>query len=207
MTRNSIQSRIEGNERWYDSCGYCEFGEEAGMSVSAARQETYLPGPGEQVAQVYDFLEAHEQAGRRRPRPQYFLAGSSPGDRVELPAELYRMLRQVVEALRQGFAVTVAPLVQTLTTQQAADLLGVSRPTVIKLLDESRIPFERVGTHRRILLRDLLAYREQRRAEQYAALEATAVDLDDEQDLDTALAHLREARRAVAVRRRTRADS
>jgi excisionase family DNA binding protein len=122
-------------------------------------------------------------------------------------AELYRVLRQVVEALWQGFAVTVAPLAQALTTQQAADLLGVSRPTVIKLLDESRIPFERVGTHRRILLRDLLAYREQRRAEQYAALEATAVDLDDEQDLDTALAQLREARRAVAVRRRTRADS
>jgi excisionase family DNA binding protein len=131
----------------------------------------------------------------------------SPGDRVELPAELYRVLRQAVEALWQGFAVTVAPLAQALTTQQAADLLGVSRPTVIKLLDESRIPFERVGTHRRILLRDLLAYREQRRAEQYAALEATAVDLDDEQDLDTALAQLREARRAAAVRRRTRADS
>lgn len=58
---------------------------------------------------------------------------------------------------------------------------------MIKLLDEGRIPFERVGTHRRILLRDLLVYRERRRAEQYAALEATAVDIDDEQDLDTAL--------------------
>jgi excisionase family DNA binding protein len=177
------------------------------MSVSAARQETYLPGAVEQVAQVYDFLEAHEKVGRGRPRPRYFLAGSSPGDRVELPAEVYRMLRQVVEALRQGFAVTVAPLAQTLTTQQAADLLGVSRPTVIKLLDEDRIPFERVGTHRRILLRDLLVYREQRRAEQYAALEATAVDIDDEQDLDTALEQLREARRTVTARRRARSAS
>jgi excisionase family DNA binding protein len=117
---------------------------------------------------------------------------------------VYRVLRQVVEALRQGLAVTVAPLAQTLTTQQAADLLGMSRPTVIKLLDEGRIPFERVGTHRQILLRDLLIYREQRRAEQYAALEATAVDIDDEQDLDTALEQLREARQAVAARRRAR---
>jgi excisionase family DNA binding protein len=140
-------------------------------------------------------------------RRHRFLAGSSPGDRVELPAEVYRMLRQVVEALRQGFAVTVAPLAQTLTTQQAADLFGVSRPTVIKLLDEDRIPFERVGTHRRILLRDLLVYREQRRAEQYAALEATAVDIDDEQDLDTALEQLREARRTVTARRRARSAS
>jgi excisionase family DNA binding protein len=140
-------------------------------------------------------------------RRHRFLAGSSPGDRVALPAEVYRMLRQVVEALRQGFAVTVAPLAQTLTTQQAADLFGVSRPTVIKLLDEDRIPFERVGTHRRILLRDLLVYREQRRAEQYAALEATAVDIDDEQDLDTALEQLREARRTVTARRRARSAS
>jgi excisionase family DNA binding protein len=177
------------------------------MSVSAVRQETYLPDAGGQVAQVYDFLEAHKQASRGRPQPRYFLAGSSPGDRVELPAEVYRVLLQVVEALRQGLAVTVAPLAQTLTTQQAADLLGVSRPTVIKLLDEARIPFERVGTHRRILLRDLLIYREQRRAEQYAALEATSVDLDDEQDLDTALEQLREARRTVAARRRARPAS
>jgi excisionase family DNA binding protein len=140
-------------------------------------------------------------------RRHRFLAGSSPGDRVALPAEVYRMLRQVVEALRQGFAVTVAPLAQTLTTQQAADLFGVSRPTVIKLLDEDRIPFERVGTHRRILLRDLLVYREQRRAEQYAALEATAADIDDEQDLDTALEQLQEARRTVTARRRARSAS
>ncbi len=174
------------------------------MSTSAARSETYLPETGGgKVAQVYDFLEAHEQAGRGRPAARYFLAGSSPGDRVELPAEVYRVLRQVVEALRQGFAVTVAPLAQTLTTQQAADLLGVSRPTVIKLLDEERIPFERVGTHRRILLRDLLTYRDVRRAEQYAALESTAIDIGDEEHLDTTLEQLRDARRAVAARRRT----
>jgi excisionase family DNA binding protein len=117
------------------------------------------------------------------------------------------VLRQVVEALQQGLAVTVAPQTQTLTTQQAADLLGVSRPTVIKLLDEGKIPFERTGTHRRILLRDLLAYREQRRADQYAMLEATSVDVDDEGDLDTTLQQLREARQAVAARRRGRPGS
>src|SRR5262245_15535787 len=136
------------------------------MSTATLAQETYLPDSGAQVARVHDFLTAHE-AGPGR----YFLMGSAPEDRVELPAEVYRVLRKVVDALRQGLAVTVAPLTQTLTTQQAADLLGVSRPTVIKLLDEGRIPFERAGTHRRVLLRHLLGYREQRRAEQYAALE------------------------------------
>jgi excisionase family DNA binding protein len=179
---------------------------DGGVSMSATvRQETYLPDVDGRLAQVYDFLEAHEVAGRGRPEPRYFLSGSAPGDRVELPAEIYRVLRQVVDALQQGLAVTVAPQAQMLTTQQAADLLGVSRPTVIKLLNEAKIPFEQVGTHRRILLRDLLAYRKQRRAEQYAALEATAVSIDDEQDLDTVLEELREARRAVAARRRARA--
>jgi excisionase family DNA binding protein len=111
----------------------------------------------------------------------------------------------VVQALQQGLAATIAPQTTTLTTQQAAELLGVSRPTVIKLLDKGDVPFERVGTHRRILLRDLLAYRERRRAEQYAALEATAVDLADEEDLETALQQLRVVRHAVARRRKERA--
>jgi excisionase family DNA binding protein len=172
--------------------------------VSVLAQETYLPQDDRGVAEVFDFLRAHEAAGRGAVEPRYLLAGATPGDQVELPVGVYRVLRQVVEAMRQGLAVTVAPQSLTLTTQQAADLLGVSRPTLIKLLDAGRIPFERVGTHRRIQLRDLLAHREHRRKEQYEALEATAVDIDDEDDLETALASLRAARRTVAERRRGR---
>jgi len=89
-----------------------------------------------------------------------------------------------------------------LTTQQAADLLGVSRPTLIKLLDSDQIPYERIGTHRRIQLRDLLTYREQRRAAQYAALDAISAPIDDEEDAATVLADLREARKVIAKRRR-----
>ncbi|HEX6683570.1 MAG TPA: excisionase family DNA-binding protein [Candidatus Limnocylindrales bacterium] len=137
------------------------------MSQTAFSQETYLPGAAGPVTRVRDFLVSHNA-------PRYFLEDQSRRDRVELPPEIYRALRLVVDALRQGLAVTVAPTGQTLTTQQAADLLGVSRPTVIKLLAGKKIPYERAGSHRRIMLRDLLAYREQRRAEQYAALEAAA---------------------------------
>ncbi|SDD27482.1 helix-turn-helix domain-containing protein [Actinokineospora iranica] len=176
------------------------------MSEAAARQETYLPGPDEgRVAQVHDFLTARERAGRGTPDVQCFLSGTRPDDRVELPVELYQVLRQVVDALRNGLAVTVAPVTKTLTTQQAAELLGVSRPTVIRLLDDDKIPFERTGTHRRILLRDLLAYRDRRRAEQYAALSATTVDIED--DLDETLHRLRAARRTVAERRRSSSGS
>jgi excisionase family DNA binding protein len=173
------------------------------MSQSLS-QETYLPeedGSG-RTAQVYDFLKAHEGAHGTRPEARYFLAGTDPEDSVELPEGVYRILRQVVEAMQQGHAVTVSPQVRTLTSQQAADLLGVSRPTVIRLLNEGKIPFDRAGTHRRVKLRDLLDYREQRRAAQYAALEATSVSIDDEDDLETVLEDLRAARRAIAARRR-----
>jgi len=95
----------------------------------------------------------------------------------------------------------------TVTTQEAADLLGVSRPTVVKLLGEHKIPYERVGSHRKILLRDLLEYRERRRAEQYAALEATAMSVDDEEGVEAVLDRLRTARRVVAERRRGPSDA
>ena len=159
------------------------------------RRETYVSDPDGPVVEIYEMLGGHHGA-------TYYLASSIPGERVELPPTLYRVLHQVVDALRQGLAVTVVPHAQTLTTQQAADLLGVSRPTVIKLLDAGRIPFERVGAHRRVLLHDLMDFRERRRAAQYAALEATAVDLDEEGDLESMLSDLREARRATAARLR-----
>jgi len=115
------------------------------MSQAVLSAETYLPDTEEPVTEVHRFLRLHERSERER----YYLAGASPEDRVALPPDLYRALRQVVNALDQGLAVTIAPLTQVLTTQQAADLLGVSRPTVIKLLDEGKIRFERVGSRRR----------------------------------------------------------
>jgi excisionase family DNA binding protein len=77
--------------------------------------------------------------------------------------------------MRAGRAITVAPLAQRLTTQEAADLLGVSRPTLIKLLEDGKIPFEQPGRHRRIRLDDLLAYRDRRRKERSEILDELVV--------------------------------
>ena len=175
------------------------------MNTATLQRETFLPGMHpEQLAQILEFLRAPVTADQTT-APRYFLSVTDPGEQVEIPAEVHQVLQQVVEAMRQGLAVTVVPQTMVLTTQQAADLLGVSRPTLIKLLDHDQIPYERIGTHRRIQLRDLLTYREQRRAAQYAALEATSSPIDDEGDAETVLASLRQARKVIAQRRRDQA--
>ena len=174
------------------------------MARAAVIEETYLPSRGDQLAPVLDFLTAHEAAGRALPEPRYFLAGARPGDQVELPEEVYLALRKIVDAMQSGLAVSVVPQATRLTTQQAADLLNVSRPTVVKLLDEGEIPFEKAGTHRRVILADLHAYRERRRARQYDMLAATR-DTLDEDNIEQTLEDLKAARKAVAAKRAVRA--
>ncbi|MCM3661356.1 helix-turn-helix domain-containing protein [Georgenia satyanarayanai] len=169
---------------------------------TSADTKTYLPNQStrDQVAKIIDFMAARERAGHEPPEPRYFLAGAEAGDMVELTPDVHAMLRQIIDAIGRGQAVTIAPTNHILTTQEAADILGVSRPTVIKLLDGGEIPFEKVRTHRRIRLGDLLEYRENRRAAQYAALAATAED--EPADPDELHEFLREARRTVSERRR-----
>jgi excisionase family DNA binding protein len=92
------------------------------------------------------------------------------GDTVTLPAEVHDVLVEVVAAMEAGQAITVAPVSQVLTTGQAAELLGVSRPTLVKMLDEHLIPYDRPNRHRHLLLADVLAFRENRRHQRRATL-------------------------------------
>jgi excisionase family DNA binding protein len=101
------------------------------------------------------------------------------GEQVPLPEEIYRILVEVVEALREGKVITVVPQTQRLTTQEAADFLGISRPTLVKLLDQGKIPYDQPGRHRRILFSNLLRYVEQRRAERTAALDRMTEDASE----------------------------
>ena len=100
--------------------------------------------------------------------PTTTLSGPS-GERLVLPPAVFEVLRDVVAAMAHGQAVTIAPVHQRLTTQEAADLLGVSRPTLVKLLESGAIPFEQPGRHRRVRLADVLAFRERASAERRAA--------------------------------------
>lgn len=82
------------------------------------------------------------------------------GKTFNIPEPLQRLLQQAVSIMAVGDSVGVVPLRKELTTQEAADLLNVSRPYLVKLLEEGQIHFRKVGTHRRVHLADVLAYQE-----------------------------------------------
>jgi excisionase family DNA binding protein len=96
------------------------------------------------------------------------------GEEIELPHSVYRVLARVVHEMAQGNAVRVLPVHAQLSTQEAAELLSVSRPFLIRLLEEGKIPYHKVGRHRRIVLEDLLVYKQERDEERRRTLNELA---------------------------------
>jgi len=136
-------------------------------------ERTLLPEHPDQLEALRRFLDDVSKADG------VTVLRSAEGEVVDLPTEVVAGLRLVAFALSEGKAVTVAPLHTTLTTQEAAELLGMSRPTFVKLLDGGEMSFTRPGRHRRVRLTDVLAFREYRRAERAAGLsELTRISED-----------------------------
>ncbi|MDR1442816.1 MAG: excisionase family DNA-binding protein [Bifidobacteriaceae bacterium] len=132
---------------------------------------------------------------------ELFVSPGTSAELVELPPELADLLRQAAQAMREGVDVAVVPTSRRLTTTQAAHLLGVTRPTVVKLLDAGVIPHSKVGTHRRVALPDALNYRDRLRSSRYHFIAETQADLGDEAPTGQTLADLKAIRRELHATR------
>jgi excisionase family DNA binding protein len=143
--------------------------------MTAFARETFPAIPDDAVrhqAELASRALAH-LGGRGAVRVEAISEGE-PAQPFVLPAPAVRLLTDMMALLAQGRAVTVFPQDADLTTQQAADLLNVSRPYLVKLIESGAIAFHKVGTHRRIRLDDLLAYRLASEAQQRDAVAALA---------------------------------
>lgn len=146
-------------------------------SSTGSNARTYFP-EHEQDAEIFNFIKALESTGATAPSARPALVGAD-GSRVELPDALHAVLKQVAEALSAGMGVTVAPQNARLTTQEAADFLGMSRPTVVRLLESGAIPMTKPGRHRYVELRHLLDYQESLRRERREALAQMAREAEE----------------------------
>ncbi|QTX04367.1 helix-turn-helix domain-containing protein [Agromyces archimandritae] len=136
----------------------------------ARKAQTYLP-EADSREELLDFAEF------MRSIESYLSADPSKAALVDpkgvvrpIPDEIFRILEQVTNALAAGEGITVVPQGMTMTTQQAADFLGISRPTLVRLLEAGDIPFDQPGRHRRVRLDDLVEYQARFRAERRTAL-------------------------------------
>jgi excisionase family DNA binding protein len=143
------------------------------LDVDAAPPDRMEVQAAERLSKTLASRLAHGES------PAVILAEGESGAQEALPATAARLLVKILTEIAKGNAVTVVPLKPELTTQEAATLLNVSRPHLIKLLERGEIPFHKVGTHRRLRLAEVLAYKRKAREERKAILrELVALNQD-----------------------------
>lgn len=158
--------------------------------IEQIRRMEPVAAPPEELPQLGELAKLFERSVvRRASRARATgaaLVGPS-GEQITLPEPLYRLLERLVEVLARGDAVTIVPVGRELTTQQAADILNMSRQYLVRLLDEGRIPHRKTGKHRRLRIEDVLAFKAERdrdRREQLDAIAAMTQDLGEYPELD-----------------------
>jgi excisionase family DNA binding protein len=118
--------------------------------------------PKTQEKQIRDLRRLVQEGGAKLVGPD--------GREIEIPEPVCELLLLILKNLQAGRAISIVPEHQQLTTQRAADILGVSRPFLVRLLENGDIAFHMVGSHRRIYLRDLVEYKRQRDAARHEAI-------------------------------------
>ena len=144
----------------------------AGKIEADAGRVTPVSAPADQRADVVALAEALRQLAQRRANraPACRLVGTD-GTEMPLPDSVFRLLARAVEVLVSGNAIALVPVGKELTTQEAADLLNVSRQYLVRLLDDERIPCTKTGKHRRLQVDDVLAFKQTRDRQRKAKLD------------------------------------
>ena len=142
-------------------------------TVVPTSKETELAG--ESIKALVSYMETTKT-------PSFELLNKGRGGKqIRIPLSALRLLVDILSQMAKGNAVTLIPVHAELTTQEAADMLNVSRPYLVDLLEQGKIPFRKVGTRRRIFVNDLLRYKEKIDKARLKTLEKLA---EQAQDLD-----------------------
>lgn len=138
------------------------------------QSKTYLPD--HEREELLQFAQVLNGINVALGKPGQAMLVGPDGKQVPIPAELFQVLEEAANVLALGDGISILPYAAKLTTQEAADFLGMSRPTFVKILQAGEIEFELVGRHRRVTLRDVVAYQTRAQAERRSALAELAKD-------------------------------
>lgn len=150
------------------------------MAISAAFKKPFIPSELDtQLAQESSrILASHVQLHNSTQKIK-LLEDDGSEQVVEVSASAFHLLVDILTQIAQGNAITLIPIHAELTTQEASEMLNVSRPYLIKLLESGEIPFHKVGRHRRIRFKDLMSYKEQIDNARMKALDELAEQAQD----------------------------
>lgn len=135
-----------------------------------AQEILHLPNPDEVEQAKVSSRTLSKYAGVDRVQLT-LKVDSQPTEDLILPGHVLQILLEVLSEMSKGNAISLVPHHHELSTQEAANLLNVSRPFLVGLLEQGEIPFRKVGTHRRVLLKDVMAYKERTDQRRKASLD------------------------------------
>jgi len=165
---------------YFDYCVYFVYSYTRSMEATMTTLDLNLPTEQDTEAAQTAVRIFRALGATRVPTVARFRSQEGPNEvEVTLPGEALHLLVHILTHMAKGHAVTVVPVQAELTTQRAADLLGVSRPYLIKLLEDGAIPFRKVGTHRRVLVADLIEYKKRDDAERRKAADDLAAEAQE----------------------------